>query len=296
MRYHGGKWMLAPWLIDLFPPHRVYVEPFGGGASVLLRKHRSYAEVYNDLDGEVVNVFRVLRDPAMAETLKSALELTPFSRVEFLAAYQASDDPVECARRTIIKSFMGFGSASITSRGQVATAEGMEKFKAPTGFRSNSNRSGTTPAHDWRNYPEGIPEYVERMRGVVIEQRNAADVIATHDSPDTLFYLDPPYVAETRDFGSDYRHEMTAQDHRQLSEQLQNISGMAVISGYPSELYEELFSGWHRIERPHHSDGAGKRTEVIWMNDKARGTQGTLALTHRQPVEQVTAKPQKEPK
>jgi DNA adenine methylase len=278
MRYHGGKWTLAPWLISLFPPHRVYVEPFGGGASVLLRKRRSYAEVYNDLDGEVVNVFRVLRDPVTAARLAELIELTPFARCEFLGAYQIASDPIEAARRTIVKSFMGFGSAAITSRGQVTTPEGMEKFKAPTGFRSNSNRSGTTPAHDWHHYPDGIPQYVERMRGVVIENRAASDVIATHDSPTTLFYVDPPYLAETRDSGTDYRHEMTQGDHEQLCDALRSVVGMVLVSGYPSAVYEHLYAGWYCVDRPHFSDGAGKRTEVVWMNEAAQNATSQLRL------------------
>lgn len=280
MRYHGGKWTLAPWLISLFPQHRVYVEPFGGAASVLLRKPRSYAEVYNDLDGEVVNVFRVLRNPESALRLRELIELTPFSRVEFLGAYRQTEDPIEGARRTIVKAFMGFGSAAITSRGQITTAEGMEQFNAPTGFRSNSNRSGTTPAHDWRNYPNGIPQYVERFRGVVIESRDANQVIATHDSQTTLFYVDPPYLAETRDKGSDYRHEMTERDHFDLADTLRSVAGMVIISGYPSPLYEELFAGWIRIERTHHSDGAGKRTEVVWMNQSASRATPQINFTY----------------
>lgn len=152
LRYHGGKWKLAEWLIGLMPPHRVYVEPFGGGGSVLMRKPRSYAEVYNDRWAEVVNVFRVLRDPAQASKLIRALELTPYARDEFVGSYQDASSPVEEARRTILRSFMGFGSGSV-SRAHV------------TGFRANSHRSGTAPAQDWRNYPGNIPGFVERMRG-----------------------------------------------------------------------------------------------------------------------------------
>jgi hypothetical protein len=149
LRYYGGKWKLANWLIANFPPHRIYVEPFGGGASVLLQKPRSYAEVYNDLDGEIVNVFEVLRCPTTAAKLERALRLTPFSRTEFIRAYRRSRRPIEQARRTIIKSFMGFGSSGIygnSNRGMRTRAS------TSTGFRSNSSRSGTTPAHDVERY------------------------------------------------------------------------------------------------------------------------------------------------
>jgi DNA adenine methylase len=149
VRYHGGKWKLAPWILRHLPAHRVYVEPFGGGGSVLLQKARSYAEVYNDLDGEIVNLFRVARDNG--EALASAVELTPFARVEFAQAYEPSGDPLEQARRTLIRAFMGFGSAGAS--GQV------------TGFRANSNRSGTTPAHDWMNFPAHLRAGYERKLG-----------------------------------------------------------------------------------------------------------------------------------
>jgi len=112
MRYHGGKWRIAPWIISHFPPHRVYVESFGGAASVLLRKARSYAEVYNDADGEIVNLFRVLRDNTQAESLRRAVELTPYSREEFIESYKSTQDPIEQARRTLLRAFAGFCSGS----------------------------------------------------------------------------------------------------------------------------------------------------------------------------------------
>ncbi|MGC1177024.1 MAG: DNA adenine methylase, partial [Candidatus Saccharimonadales bacterium] len=202
LRYHGGKWRLAPWIMTFFPSHRMYVEPFGGGGSVLMRKPRSYAEVYNDLDGEVVNVFRVLRDPLCSAMLEEQLRLTPFARDEFEDAYESTSNPVEQARRTIIKAFMGFGSASIHNTTGFRT---LATTRPPTGFRSNSNRSGTTPAHDWANYPEQIANFCDRLAGIVIENRDARALISQHDNPEALFYVDPPYPFGTRsDHGKDY--------------------------------------------------------------------------------------------
>lgn len=254
LRWHGGKWLLAPWVINHFPEHQCYVEPFGGAASVLLRKKPSYAEVYNDLDGSVVNLFRVLRSDRAAE-LVGALRLTPFARDEFMEAYQPADDPVEAARRLIIRSFMGFGS------------NGHNKS---TGFRANSNRSGTTPSHDWQNYPDSLATVIERVRGVTVENKDAKAVMAQHDAPTTLHYVDPPYVMETRaDQGRDYAHELTDDDHAELLCFLRGLSGMVILSGYPCDLYDEALPNWRRVEREALADGAKKRVEVLWINPAA---------------------------
>lgn len=263
LRYHGGKWKLAPWIISNFPEHRVYVEAFGGAASVLLRKARSYAEIYNDLDGEIVNLFRVMRDPAQARELVRLIALTPFARREFEESYIADGDPIEQARRTVVRSFMGFGSAA---------ASGQD-----TGFRGDSNRSGTTPAHDWRNLPASLECAIERLRGVVIEHRPAASVICQYDGRDTLHYIDPPYPHSTRSGkkrpgNSCYRFEMSDDEHRELAGVLHNLHGMVVISGYACPLYdEELYSDWRRIERQAHADGARDRVEVLWLSPNIAG-------------------------
>lgn len=256
LRWHGGKWKLAPWILAHLPTHRVYVEPFGGAASVLLRKPRSYAEVYNDLDGELVNLFRIVRD--RGDELRSALELTPFAREEFDLSYAPCADPLEQARRTVVRSFMGFG----TNMSKPTCTGGTTR----TGFRSNSNRSGTPPAQDWRNYPGLLPDIVERLRGVVIENRDAFEVIQAHDSDQALHYVDPPYVADTRDSGRDYRHELTDEDHLRLAELLHGVRGAVVLSGYDSALYRTLYADWRRIEKAAHADGARSRVEVLWLS------------------------------
>jgi DNA adenine methylase len=251
LRWHGGKWLLAPWVIARMPAHRVYVEPFGGAASVLLRKPRSYAEVYNDLDDDVVNLFRVLRSDRAADLI-DMLRLTPFAATEFRAAQEAAVCDVERARRLVVRSFIGFGS------------NGAHRA---TGFRSNSNRSGTTPARDWVNYPDALQAIVQRLAGVVILNRNACDVMANHDGPDTLHYVDPPYVMATRaDAGQDYAHEMTDAQHSDLLAFLRTVKGRVILSGYPSDLYDAALSDWRREERVALADGAKKRVEVLWLN------------------------------
>lgn len=255
LRWHGGKWKIAQWIIAQFPEHRCYVEPFGGAMSVLIRKPRSYAEVYNDLDQRVVSFFRVLRDEAKAARLVELLSLTPFARVEFADTWDHHPDDVEDARRFAVRSFMGFGSNG---------------HNRATGFRANSNRSGTTPAHDWVNYPDALAKVIERLRGVVIENKDAKAVMAQHDGPDTLHYVDPPYVLSTRsDPSKDYAFEMTDADHVELLRFLNSLKGKVVLSGYHSPIYDAALPGWRRIERAALADGARKRTEVLWIKSTA---------------------------
>jgi DNA adenine methylase len=260
VRYHGGKWKLAPWIIEHFPAHKCYVEPFGGGGSVLLRKPRAYAEVYNDLDGEIVNLFSVARDNG--EALAKLCELTPFARTEFLKSYQPSEDPLEQARRTLARSFMGFGSASVS--------------RQISGFRANSNRSHTTPAHDWMNYPDALRVTLQRLRGIVIENRDAMACMLHHDAAETLHYVDPPYVHSTRYLNTKthcYKHEMGDADHDLLAAGLRKLQGMVVLSGYRCEAYDTLYRDWQRIDRIAHADGAKERIESLWLspNIKAPG-------------------------
>lgn len=262
MRYHGGKWRLASWVISHFPPHRCYVEPFGGAASVLLKKPRSFAEIYNDLDDDIVNVFRILRDPEQAALLKKNCELTPFARTEFLVAYEDSRDPLERARRILTRSWMGHG------------ASGVRKHK--TGFRVNPHRQRTTAAGDWMGWPKAIEAFTERLRGVVIEMRPAAQIIAQHDRPDTLFYIDPPYMFDTRsqkrkgnDLYHGYNHELTDQAHGELLELVLSLKGMVVLSGYGSDLYDQRLAGWQRLSKAAQADRGSPRLEVLWINPAA---------------------------
>lgn len=274
LRWHGGKWLLAPWIIGLMPPHRTYVEPFGGAASVLLRKPRAYAEIYNDLDQQVVSLFRVLRSTDAAELVR-LIELSPYAREEFMASYEPADSEIEAARRLIVRSFMGFGSDG-------------HNVAQRTGFRANSNRSGTTPAQDWVNYPDGLRRIIDRFRGVVIENRAALDVMRQHDRADTLHYVDPPYLPETRSMKSRrgggkyhaYAHEMTVADHVELLAGLVELQGAVMLSGYPSALYDDALTGWQRIERKALADGARERIEVLWLNPRAAA--GTSSPTFRE--------------
>ena len=250
LRWHGGKWRLAPWIMEQMPPHECYVEPFGGGASVLLRKPRARLEVYNDLDGAVVNLFRVLRDrPA---DLAEAVALTPFARTTFEGAYACCSDPLERAVALLVLSHMGFGTSGPNRR---------------TGFRAAGLRAGSLPVHGWASMPAVIRDVAERMRGVVIEQRPAIDVLLAHDASETLHYVDPPYLLDTRaDREADYAHEMTDADHEELLDALRGLKGRVILSGYPSDLYEARLGGWRRMDRAALADRGQRRVERLWLN------------------------------
>lgn len=250
LRWFGGKWRLAPWIIENLPAHRVYVEPYGGAASVLLRKPRSYAEVLNDLDDELYNFFCVIKGSVSHEILERQLRITPYARREFELAHSYNPDPIERARRLVIRSFMGFGADSASN------------LASKTGFRSNSNRSGTTPARDFVNYADNVKALYERLSGVVLENKSAIEVIKQHDSADTTFYVDPPYPHSTRR-GGRYFYEMTEGDHLELLDALKSVKGNVVLSGLDHPEYNKLT--WHRIEKDHYADGAKKIREVLWI-------------------------------
>lgn len=272
MRYHGGKWRLAPWIIKHFPPHTIYVEPFCGAASVLMRKQRAKAEVLNDMDGDLCNVFRVLRNPGQARALEEQLRLTPFAREEFVESYVPSEDLVERARRVIVRSGMGFGTTAAR--------------KNKTGFRARSYCRNQTAMTDWATYPDQIQAFTDRLRAVLIENKDAMDLIPIHDSPETLFYIDPPYPQGTRSSITheakkrQYVHEMTDDDHRALAEVLRLLEGAVVLSGYACPLYDEdLYPDWARDERPALADGGQHRVEVLWTKGFGKGK--TLPTAHR---------------
>lgn len=256
IRYHGGKFRLAPWIISNFPDHRCYVEPFGGAAGVLIQKPRSYAEVYNDLDGEVVNLFQVLRNPELCQSLQECCRLTPYAREEFYAARESTNDPVERARRMVVRACMGFGSAA--------------DIGGNSGFRSDSKRKYATAAHLWERYPDNLSAVCQRLQGVIIENKDALAVMRAHDDETTLHYIDPPYVPETRVQGNRYyNHEMSPEGHEQMLAVAGTLAGKVMISGYDSELYRDMLSGWRVITKESRiSAGRGTKvkTECLWLS------------------------------
>jgi DNA adenine methylase len=252
LRWHGGKWKLAPWIIGHFPSHRFYFEPFGGAGSVLLRKPPALVEIYNDLDDRLVNFFRVLRDDDRRRALLRALSLTPFAEAEYITALEPClDDPVEDARRLAVRQ---------------AFAHGTDSARRASGFRIEVFSDFKRGPYEWRRYSRALARTTNRLRNVCISKRDWK-ALMRRASADTLIYLDPPYVPDTRCDGSRaYAHELTAAAHDDLLSYVASAPGMIILSGYPHDSYDAALPAWQRVEKATFADGARPRTEVLWIN------------------------------
>lgn len=247
LKYPGAKNRIAEWICSYMPKHDVYLEPFGGSLAVLFEKPRSHIETVNDLNGEVVNFFRILRD--LPEELNRAIKLTPYSREEYENAYIPVEDGIERARRFCVRCWMGFGCANLYKNG----------------FKSGQQTNSPNPAAAWRLLPETIKLAAERLKGVQIEQLPALELLLRYDTEDVFAYLDPPYLHETRK-NYLYRHEMSDQEHEELLSVIVNHKGKILISGYDNDMYNDYLKGWHKTYKDTRAENGLKRTEVLWMN------------------------------
>lgn len=257
--WYGGKFSHLDWLLPLLPKCHHYCEPFAGSGAVLLNRKPSPIETYNDLDGEVVNFFRVLRDEG--DPLIKAIGLTPFSREEFAIACQL--DPAqtswERARRFYVRARqVRTGLAQTASIGRWANCKDT----------SRAGMSGVVSR--WLGGVAQLSAIAERLIRVQIENRPAIDVIQLYDSPKTLFYCDPPYVHDTRGDSKAYRHEMTDEQHAELADALNAAKGMVAFSNYDCDLIHRLYppNRWRKIVGPAKTNHSTKdtRTEVLWVN------------------------------
>ncbi len=261
MKYHGGKTKLAAWIIAQMPPHKCYVEPFGGGGAVLLAKKPASSEVYNDLSGDIVNFFRIIRE--RGEEFAHMVNMTPFAREEFEIGYEPTDCPMERARRFFIRCDMA-----------VTTTSQNEK----SGFRTaiNSSMDYSSQFLTWFKRPGAILRTRDRLARVCIENTDAMKLLARFDRPQTLFYLDPPYYNATRSAKSvriGYTHNLTDEQHVELLEKVNTMKAKVMISGYDNPLYNEHLKHWRRAEATAYDDAKKARTEVLWMNYPAVGQQ-----------------------
>lgn len=252
--WFGSKARLARQIIAHFPEHRTYCEPFGGSAAVLFAKDPVGVEVYNDLDGDLVNLFRVLRTPSLYAELEQAVGLTLYARAEFELAKEATEDPVERARRFFVRQRQSHGGL-----GQQWS------------YCLDDTVQGISSAvRRWQSGIEHLPAVHQRLRSVQIEQGDWRAVMRRYDRPETLFYLDPPYIPETRVNGR-YEHELSADDHHQFVRHLlDELVGMAVLSGYAHEAYKPLEdAGWARVDfdvPTHASRDRSRRIECLWLS------------------------------
>lgn len=256
--WYGGKFSHLEWLLPLLPECHHYCEPFSGSAAVLLNRRPSPVETYNDIDGEVVNFFRVLRDKK--DELIEAIGLTPFSREEFYTAVTSDGSEVsdvERARRFFVRARQArTGLAQTASLGRWANCK-------------NTSRAGMSGVVSrWLGSVESLPEIAARLLQVQIENRPAVEVIKLYDEPTTLFYCDPPYVHSTRGDSKAYGFEMDEGEHRQLAEAVNNCKGRVAVSGYRCDLMDELYRGWKRYDAPpkHCHSVKQVRRESLWMN------------------------------
>lgn len=252
LRYRGGKWRIASWIIRHLPVHECYVEPFMGACSVLLQKPPSAFEVVNDLDGYVVAFFRCLRD--RRADLEESIWLTPCSRQELRLAYEPAEDELEKARKLYMRCAIGRGSANRKS--------GWRFQKAWNGWGKDYPRL--------MKHLDHFGPIADRLMTVQIEQDDALATIRRFDGPRTVFYVDPPYMAEFRARSRDlYSTELNDEDHLRLAEVLHSIVGMALVSGYASPLYEKIYAGWRQVKKIAYGERQKQVTECLWISPAA---------------------------
>ena len=263
-RYPGSKWGLAEWIIQHFPAgyeKMVYLEPFAGSAAVFFNKRPGAVETINDLNSNIVNLFYVLRE--MPDELIRQLELTPYSREEYQKAAEPCEEPIEKARRFIVRTSQAIGA------------------KPDSGWRNHKQMKIGGTACKWGSITETLEAASKRLLGdpthlVQIEHMDALRLIARYDHPDVLMYLDPPYVRSTRKSGRMYRHEMDDSGQMELLRLIKGSKAKIILSGYPSQLYDAFLPGWYTDTTQTHTTSAEVVKEKIWMNYDPPAEQMTM--------------------
>lgn len=269
--WFGGKGNLVKKLLQHILKHKIYVEVFGGGGSLLFAKEPSPVEVYNDIDKDLVNFFRVLRDPEKFKEFHRLVSLTPYSRAEYYYCrdtWQDCKDEVERVYRWYVVTRMSFGGDFGGGWGYVVT---------------KSCRGMSQAVSNWLSIIDLLPEIHQRIMRVQIECDDFRNIIPRYDTSDTFFYLDPPYMSETRKSGG-YKHEMTTGDHEELVDMILQVRGKVMLSGYANPIYKKLEkAGWRRVDYQTACHAAGRtrqtgilgeeaatrmqpRVESIWLN------------------------------
>lgn len=259
LNWFGGKYYMATNIVPYFIPHKIYVEIFGGGGHLLFLKPHSSVEVYNDINSSLVNFFRVIRNQDTCDELIRRMQLTPYSREEYeqCLKIENSDDDIEKARK-----FMTTVLQSMNSTGKGSWAV------------SKISRRGIAHKTSFylRKIDEHLPNAIERLRSVLIENMDFRKIIKKYDGKETLFYLDPPYIDFTRVSPDIYTHEMTIKDHKDMVDMLLEIEGKVILSGYDNYIYKKLtLNGWYKRKLGDYSKRSSTKKrdtgyEVVWTN------------------------------
>lgn len=256
-RYPGSKWSIADWIISHFPDgyeKMLYLEPFFGSGAVFFNKRPGEVETINDIDSDVVNLFYILRD--RPEDLKRALELTPYSREEYDLSFEPSEDPLEKARRFIVKTTQAIGA---------------KLGHGKCGWRNHKTMKIGGTACKWAGITETIDEAASRLKGstsnlVQIEHMDAIRLIERYNTPEALIYIDPPYVRSSRKSGALYTHEMTDDDQNRLLNLIVKSKAKIIISGYDNELYNSALKDWETDTTMSQTTSTKMACEKIWLN------------------------------
>lgn len=265
--YLGSKFSVLPWLLPLLPRTKAWVEVFGGSMVVTINREPVPIETYNDINGNIVNFFRVLRDNP--DELITKLYLTPHSRQEYEDAWFNPDDTaIEQARKFFVRmrqSVLATGSQNRKKGWLSATRETRCRISEAT--------------NKYLRSVDLLHQIVERLKMIQIENRSYDFILTSYDTPDTLFYLDPPYDLEKRSNGNDYQFDFTEQDHHNLKEKLAGVTGKWAVSGYDSDFMKELYKDFYFIKGPVRKNNKSKRVvnECLWTNyDPTRINENTL--------------------
>lgn len=269
LKWFGGKHYLAPKIIALMPKHRHYVEPYFGGGSVLLARDpddpnlsidgKGVSEVANDINPSLAKFWWVLRDTTLFEQFRRRVEAMPMARTAWEQARDYEPDGLDPVGEAV--AFFILCRQSLSGR--------MNSFTAITRSRTRRNMNGNVS--EWLSAVDGLPAVHARLRRVLIENKPALDLIRSEDTPETLFYLDPPYLHETRTSTDVYAHEMSRDDHISLLEEIQSCKGRVMLSGYCSDVYDFALRNWnrHTFDLPNNAAGGKEKrrmTEVLWTN------------------------------
>lgn len=251
LKYPGGKGNIVKELVKLVPDHKTYLEPFFGAGSLFFVKEPSKIETINDIDGDVINLFAVIKEKS-AELARTLL-VTPYSRdVYDDATSDEGSTDVQRAVSFLVRCWQGYGSRGASCK---------------VGFKTDvAGRESMYALWDWYGLPERVIEAAERLRKVQIENRPAVELIRAYNNKDTFMYLDPPYLFETRSSGNQYTHEMSDTDHDDLLDAILQSKAKVMVSGYDSELYNRRLCNWRKKIFPSCACSGSPRTEVVWMN------------------------------